>query len=178
MIARFVERHEQALSGLFGEVLLLCAEAGLASVGVIAIDGTKISANANRDRTVDYEQIAREIVEEAIATDKAESEQFGERRGDELGPDVPVGDGRREWLRRAQQKLELERERAQRAAPVPRSRAKRLVDAKARLEEELAVECAANAEYEAFRARGVDKTGRRLHHSLTKPYTPPATPTS
>jgi transposase len=176
MIARFVERHEQALSGLFGEVLLLCAEAGLASVGVIAIDGTKISANANRDRTVDYEQIAREIVEEAIATDKAESEQFGERRGDELGPDVPVGDGRREWLRRAQQKLELERERAQRAAPVPRSRAKRLVDAKARLEEELAVECAANAEYEAFRARGVDKTGRRLHHSLTKPYTPPATP--
>jgi len=99
-IARFIVRHERALQGLFGEVLALCAEAGLASVGVIAIDGTKIAANANRDRTVDYEQIAREIVEEAIATDNAENEQFGERRGDELGPDVPVGEGRRDWLRR------------------------------------------------------------------------------
>jgi transposase len=173
-IARFIVRHERALQGLFGEVLALCAEAGLASVGVIAIEGTKIAANANRDRTVDYEQIAREIVEEAIATDNAENEQFGERRGDELGPDVPVGEGRRDWLRRAAQKLE--RERAQRAAPVPRSRAKRLVDAKQRLEEELAVECAANTEYEAFRARGFDKTGRRLHHTNSKPYTPPASP--
>jgi transposase len=173
-IARFVVRHERALQGLFGEVLGLCAEAGLASVGVIAIDGTKIAANASRDRTLDYERIAREIVEEAIATDKAENEQFGERRGDELGPEVPLGDGRREWLRKAAQKLE--RERAARARPIPRSRAKRLVDAKQRLEEELAVECRANAEYEAFRARGVDKTGRRLHHNLTKPYTPPASP--
>jgi transposase len=173
-IARFVVRHERALQGLFGEVLALCAEAGLASVGVIAIDGTKIAANANRDRTLDYERIAQEIVEEAIATDKAENERFGERRGDELGPQVPLGEGRRDWLRRAAQKLE--RERAARARPIPRSRAKRLVDAKQRLEEELAVECAANAEYEAFRARGVDKTGRRLHHTNSKPYQPPASP--
>jgi transposase len=173
-IARFVVRHERALQGLFSEVLALCAQAGLASVGVIAIDGTKIAANANRDRTMDYERIAQEVVEEAIATDKAENEQFGERRGDELGSEVPLGDGRREWLRKAAQKLE--RERAARARPIPRSRAKRLVDAKKRLEEELTVECRANAEYEAFRARGVDKTGRRLHHTNSKPYTPPASP--
>jgi transposase len=51
-IARFVERHERALAGLFGEVLVLCADAGLATVGVIAIDGTKVHANANRDRTL------------------------------------------------------------------------------------------------------------------------------
>jgi transposase len=38
-IARFVERHERALGDLFGEVLALCADAGLATVGVIAIDG-------------------------------------------------------------------------------------------------------------------------------------------
>src|SRR6476620_4956076 len=68
-IARFVVRHEHALGELFGEVLALCADAGLATVGVIAIDGTKVSANAHRDRTLNYEQLAKLIVEEAIATD-------------------------------------------------------------------------------------------------------------
>src|SRR3954447_7226555 len=48
-IARFIVRHEAALAELFGEVLALCADAGLATVGVIAIDGTKISGNASRD---------------------------------------------------------------------------------------------------------------------------------
>src|SRR5436190_17151464 len=66
-IARFIERHEHALGGLFGEVLALCADAGLATVGVIAIDGTKVAANANRDRSLGYEQTARAIVDEAIA---------------------------------------------------------------------------------------------------------------
>src|SRR4051794_8665350 len=64
-IARFVERHERALAGVFGEVLTLCADAGLASVGVIAIDGTNVHANASRDRAMDYEELARAIVEEA-----------------------------------------------------------------------------------------------------------------
>ena len=45
------------------EVLALCAEAGLVGVGVIAIDGTKVHANASRDRTMDDEQIARAIVD-------------------------------------------------------------------------------------------------------------------
>src|SRR5215203_602586 len=48
-IARFVERHEDALAGLFAAVLGLCAQAGLARVGVVAIDGTKVLANASRD---------------------------------------------------------------------------------------------------------------------------------
>jgi hypothetical protein len=55
-IARFVERHEEALAGLFGAVLGLCARAGLARVGVIAIDGTKLLANASRDENLDYER--------------------------------------------------------------------------------------------------------------------------
>src|SRR3954452_16240762 len=46
-IARFRQRHEAALAGLFGEVLALCAHAGLVEVGVIAIDGTKVHANAS-----------------------------------------------------------------------------------------------------------------------------------
>ena len=70
-IARFVVRHERALGELFGEVLGLCADAGLATVGVIAIDGTKVHANASRDRAMDYEQIARAIVEETVVTDAA-----------------------------------------------------------------------------------------------------------
>src|SRR3954466_13893282 len=93
-IARFVERHEQALGELFGEVLGLCADAGLATVGVIAIDGTKVSANASRDRTVDYQQLAKRIVEEASATDAAESALFGERHADELPAIVASAEGR------------------------------------------------------------------------------------
>ena len=76
-IARFVVRHERALGELFGDVLVLCADAGLATVGVLAIDGTKVAANASRDRTMDYEQIAKAVIAEQIATDIAETEQFG-----------------------------------------------------------------------------------------------------
>jgi transposase len=49
-IARFVERHQDAIAGLFGEVLSLCAKHGLASVGVIAVDGTKLPGNAQSQR--------------------------------------------------------------------------------------------------------------------------------
>src|ERR687897_129150 len=86
-IARFVANHQDAIAGLFGEVLALCARNGLAQVGVIAIDGTKVAANASRDENLDYEQIARELVERAIATDQAEDELYGEARGDELPPE-------------------------------------------------------------------------------------------
>ena len=55
-IARFIERHQDAIGGLFREVLTLCAKHGLANVGVIAVDGTKVPANASRDANVDYEQ--------------------------------------------------------------------------------------------------------------------------
>src|SRR3954469_25085905 len=61
-IARFRQRHERALADVFSEVLALCAEAGLVRVGVIAVDGTKVHANAAPQATRDYEQIAREIL--------------------------------------------------------------------------------------------------------------------
>src|SRR3954467_7316849 len=63
-IARFRQRHERALAALFGEVLALCAEAGLVRVGLIAVDGTKLRANAASRATRDYAQIAREILTE------------------------------------------------------------------------------------------------------------------
>src|SRR5690242_2460440 len=134
-LARFVVRHQDALGELFGEVLALCADAGLATVGVVAIDGTKVSANANRDRTIDYEQLAKLIIEEAIATDAAETALLGERRGDELPEIVASAEGREAWLRAARQRLDAER--AARREPIPRSRERRVLEAKQRLEEEL-----------------------------------------
>ena len=174
-IARFVERHDAALSGLFGAVLGLCAQAGLARVGVIAIDGTKVHANASRDASLNYEQIAREILEEAKAVDAAEDELYGQARGDELPPELSTSQGRRGWLREAQRRLD--EKRAQEARPVPRSRSARLKESRRRLDEELWTECRANANYEAYRARGVMKDGRRFG-APPKPYQPPATPQS
>src|SRR3954453_18693268 len=83
-VARFIERHQDAIADLFGDVLRLCAKQGLASVGVIAVDGTKLPGNASRNANVDYEQLAREILEEAQAVDAAEDELYGEAGGDEL----------------------------------------------------------------------------------------------
>jgi len=77
-IARFRQRHERPLGELFGEVLELCAEAGLVRVEVIAVDGTKINANAAVQSNRDYDQIAREILAEAAEADRREDEQFGE----------------------------------------------------------------------------------------------------
>jgi transposase len=174
-ISRFRQRHETALAGLFGEVLALCAEAGLVGVGVIAIDGTKVHANASERATCDYEQIAREILAEADAVDREEDERFGERRGDELPEQLATGAGRAKWL--AEAKRRLEQQRAQEARPIPASRQERLREAKRRLEEELETECRANEAYEAYRRHGLMRNGRRLGaHSPPKPYTPPATP--
>ena len=82
-IAEFRKRHERALAALFGDVLGMCAKAGLVKVGVIAIDGTKISANASMDANRSCERIARELLEEVDETDRREDEMYGEARGDE-----------------------------------------------------------------------------------------------
>jgi len=103
-IARFVERHEHAIAGLFGEVLTLCARSGLAKVGVIAVDGTKVAANASRNENRDYEQLAREVLEEVKAVDAAEDELYGDAFGDELPPEFATAQGRRGWLREAKQR--------------------------------------------------------------------------
>lgn len=105
-IAGFICRHGLALSALFGEVLGLCAEAGLVDLGVVAIGGTRIAANACRERNLEFAQIAMEIVEQFKATDEAEDEEFGEARGDELPEQLRTPEGRREFFRRARQKLE------------------------------------------------------------------------
>src|SRR3954453_2234824 len=130
-ISRFRQRHETALAELFGDVLALCADAGLGRVGVIAVDGTKIAANAAPQATRDYEQIAREILAEADAVDAAEDERFGDARGDELPSELSNTQGRRGWLREA--KRRLDDRRAAEAQPIPRDRPDRLREAKRRL---------------------------------------------
>jgi transposase len=99
-IARFIRRHQQSLNELFGGVLRLCAKAGLVNSGVVAVDGTKLTANAASDSNVDYDQIAREIIQDAIKIDEAEDERFGDARGDELPPELQTAAGRRAWLER------------------------------------------------------------------------------
>ena len=99
-IARFVHRHQDALAGLFTAVLELCGKAGLVRAGIVVFDGTKLSGNAHRDRNLDYGQIAREIIEQAIKTDDAEDEELGDARGDELPDELSTDEGRRAWLAR------------------------------------------------------------------------------
>jgi transposase len=109
-IAEFRCRHEQPLSDVFSGVLGLCARAGLASVGVVAIDGTKIAANASMDANRDFGQIAREILAEAAETDRREDELFGSERGDELPEHLRTREGRRKALREAKERLDRERD--------------------------------------------------------------------
>jgi transposase len=172
-INRFRSEHQDALADLFGQVLALGARAGMVRVGTIAVDGTRVAANASMDANVDYEQLARKILEEAAEIDAAEDELYGDKRGDELPEQLTTRHGRQAWLREA--KRQLEAERAAESKPVPRARAPRLKEAKRRLEEELWVEQRANAAYEAWRTTARDTLGRGLG-APPSPYTPPERP--
>jgi transposase len=104
-IAEFRRRHETEIAGLFDDVLGLCREAGLVSVGVIAIDGTKVKANASMDSNRGYRQIVTEILREAEDTDRREDELFGDARGDELPERLRTAEGRKQALADAKRRL-------------------------------------------------------------------------
>ena len=108
-LARFVERHQDALAGVFGEVLALCARAGLVGLKVVAVDGSKVAANASRGANVDYERLAREAIEQAREIDAEEDERFGDRRGDELPSEVSTHNGRQQWFKEAKRRLDDQR---------------------------------------------------------------------
>jgi transposase len=95
-LARFRVRHQQALAGFLIESLKLCAAAGMVRVGVVALDGTKVAANAasRANRTlVKLEKEVAEILREAAESDQAEDRQHGPTRGDELPAELanPTG---------------------------------------------------------------------------------------
>jgi len=174
-IARFRVRHEAAIAELFGEVLGLCARSGLVKVGVVAVDGTKIAAAATHHATRSYEQIAREILEEAAEIDAAEDELFGEARGDELPEGLRTSGDRRKVLREAKQALEAER--AAQANKIPRDRGERLVECRRRLAQDWELERHVVSEHAAWHAAGIASDGSRrmvgARHNI-KPY--PLTP--
>ncbi len=105
-ISDFRKRHLGALSGLFGQVLGLCRAAGLVKLGHVALDGTKIKANASKHKAMSYARMVKAEAElsaeveawlaQAAAADAAEDREFGaEARGDEM-PD---------WVANKQQRL-------------------------------------------------------------------------
>lgn len=108
-IARFRARHEQALADTFCQVLALCAKAGLLSVGLVALDGSLIAANAAPSATRSYPRIRAEVermLEEAAETDEREDAELGEARGDELPAELADRRSRRERLRHCKEELE------------------------------------------------------------------------
>ena len=120
---------------------------------------------------------ARERIERERAAAVEAGEEVIERI--ELGldrdrfPGSP--DGREAWLRQGRRELEARRERE--ALPIPQGRGERLVEARRRLDQQLAYEHAANREYEQYRATAVDRLGRRLsNYNRPNPYRPPLVP--
>ena len=123
-IARFLIRHRGALSGLFFGVLALCRRAGMVSVGTVAVDSTKLAANASAAQNRTFEGLraeAERIIEEAIETDRREDELYGEKRGDELPEELADPGTRKARIKElleeaAREREQAERERAQRVA--------------------------------------------------------------
>jgi transposase len=123
-ISRFRRRHLLALDDLFIQVLTLCAESGLVSLGRVALDGTKLRASASRHKAMSHDRMGPKIEElaaqvaamlaEAEATDRAEDAEFGEdRRGDELPAELATKEGRLARMRAAKAAIEAEaREKA------------------------------------------------------------------
>jgi transposase len=110
-IARFRQRHEDALKSLFAASLRLCAKAGMASVGVVAVDGTKIAAPASlqSNRTKDVIDAEVEAMfAEAKAVDAADDAEFGTARGDEPPAKLRGRADRRRRFARAKELLDEE----------------------------------------------------------------------
>ena len=130
-IARFRARHERPLAALFTQVLGLCANAGLVNAGTIALDSTKLQASASGHKNLSHEQLAQAILDEAAAVDAREDELYGERRGDELPPELADARTRKERLRAAKRALEAQWERERQAAEAHNARCREYAEAKA-----------------------------------------------
>lgn len=121
-LARFRRRHQDAIAGLFGQVLGLCVSAGIVDAGVIAIDGTKIQADASFFANRDREQLAKAILDQAEQTDAAEDELFGDGRGGELPPEWVGGRDRRQRIKAALAELDRQKARDYETRMVERAR--------------------------------------------------------
>jgi len=116
-ICEFRSRHLDALAELFVQVLLLCREAGLVKLGHVALDSTKVKANASKHKAMSYgrmceaerelERQVRELLEEARQVDRQEDSRYGKgKRGDELPEELRFRQGRLKKIRQAKEALE------------------------------------------------------------------------
>lgn len=128
----FRKRHLAALGGLFQQVLKLCRKSGLASLGHVALDGTKIKANASKHKAMSYDRmekaegefagLVKDWLEQAEIADLAEDVRFRNKRGDELPEWVSNKVERMKKIREA--KAALEQEAAEKAEGEHRSKGK------------------------------------------------------
>jgi transposase len=106
-IARFRARHEEALGGLFGQVLRLLAAEGMVSLGLLSLDGTKLAGNAAQKASKTLPQIEK-ILAEAAAADAAEDARYGDAPGEPTPRALARRAERRERLTRARDRLAAE----------------------------------------------------------------------
>src|SRR3954471_12042566 len=159
VIARFRQRHVGQMTGVFLQVLDLCREAGLIRLGLVALDGTKVKANAaldvNRTASTIAEQVSR-MLAEAEATDAQEDRQFGAGAD---GPAMPKGLGRHAdrlaRLTACQEKLKARAARVAGRAAGGEKRRARAAAAAARQQEKIAAREAEET------ASGQRKRGRK-----------------
>jgi transposase len=118
-ISEFRKRHLKALGELFGQILQLCEKAGLVKLGHVALDGTKIRANASKHKAMSYERMEKRAAEleaevakwlkAAEAADAAEDKLYGgDKTGDEMPDWVADKTRRAEKIRQAKAELEAE----------------------------------------------------------------------
>src|SRR5712692_806162 len=146
-ICAFRRQHLGAFTALFLETLRIAQAAGVLKLGRIALDGTKVRANASKHKAMSYARMperqaalqaeVRRLLEEAEALDQAEDAQYGrDRRGDELPAELCDPATRRQRLREAKARVEAARKRelaAQKQAHVEQiERAKQALEADAR----------------------------------------------
>src|SRR5246127_5826245 len=135
-VSDFRKRHLKALAGLFGQVLKLCEQAGFVKLGHVALDGTKIKANASKHKAMSYERMGKRAAEleaeveswmdAAAKADASEDAAFGR---DKSGEEMPawVGDKKRraEKIRAAKAELEAEARAAAEAERKARAEAEK-----------------------------------------------------
>jgi transposase len=116
-ICEFRSGHLEALAELFVQVLLLCRKAGLVKLGHVALDSTKVKANASKHKAMSYgrmceaekelERQVRELLEKARQVDEEEDSRYGKgKRGDELPEELRFRQGRLKKIRQAKEALE------------------------------------------------------------------------
>jgi transposase len=133
-LAEFRKRHLETLAGLFGQVLQLCQAAGLVKLGQVALDGTKIKANASKHKAMSYDRMSaaeqqleteiRALLEHAAQVDAAEDAEYGRgRRGDELPAELARRESRLTKIRAAKTALaQAAKAEAEQAAEVARAK--------------------------------------------------------